>query len=150
AAALLADSLVLLGEIQFKRRENAKAGEAMTAAVALYDKELKRDPENLNVRRRAAAAHRSAGDFLLQLGHFVEARPYHVRDIELSQDLLRIPEIVNAETDLSRAFYRSGTLALKQGDRAAALDFYHRCVALRREVVAAQPWNDYAKIGLAA
>ncbi|MFO0796390.1 MAG: serine/threonine-protein kinase [Gemmataceae bacterium] len=149
AATRLADVRVLLGEAEFKRGRNAEAEAAMRAATTAYDAEVARDGYDLDLRKRAAQANRAAGDLLLFLHRYEEARHFHARDVQLCRGLLRMPEIVAAEADLSYAHYRSGTLALRRGDRDAAQFYYRRCVVLREEMVAAQPNNAESRLALA-
>jgi tetratricopeptide (TPR) repeat protein len=130
-------------------RDNVAAEAAMTAAVATFEKELAKDPLNLSLRRRAASAARATGDLLLLLKRYDDAKRFHELDIVWTSDQLRIAEIVNVQADLSRAHYRSATLAMRRGEQDVAQDNYRRCVAIRRDVVAAQPKNDFAKIALA-
>jgi len=149
ARARLADVQILLGEAEFKRGRNVEAEAAMRAATRAYDFEVARDGYDLDLRKRAAAANRAAGDLLLFLHRYEDARHFHARDVQLCRGLLRTPEIVAAEADLSYAHYRSGTLALRRGDRMAAQFYYRRCVVLREEMVAAQPNNESSRLALA-
>ena len=149
AVSKLADVQILLGESEFKRGRNAEAEAAMRAASRTYDAEVAHDGYDLDLRRRAAVANRATGDLLLFLHRYEDARHYHARDVQLCRGLLRTPEIVAAEAELSYAHYRSGTLALRRGDLSAAQFYYRRCVLLREEMVAAQPNNESARLALA-
>ena len=149
AAARLADVQVLLGEAEFKRGRNVEAEAAMRAATRGYAAELVRDGYDLDLRKRAAAANRAAGDLLLFLGRYEDARPFHAHDVQLCRGLLRTNEIVAAGADLAYAMYRSGTLALRRDDPDAAQWYYRKCVALREEMCAAQPGNEEARLALA-
>ncbi|HEX4610433.1 MAG TPA: hypothetical protein VH092_19745, partial [Urbifossiella sp.] len=85
----------------------------------------------------------------LFLERYEDARKYHARDLVYSRSVVRTAEIVAAQLDLSYAHYRSGTLALKRGDRAAAQIYYRWCVRAREEASAAQPRNEVTKVALA-
>jgi tetratricopeptide (TPR) repeat protein len=149
APARLADALIVLGEAEFKRGYNAAAEAAMDEAAKKYDAAVEAEPFDIDLRRRAAQANRAAGDLLVFLTRYEDARKYHARDVQMCRSLVRIPEIVTAQMELSYAHYRSGTLALKRGDPDMARFFYRRCVVVREEASAAQPNNTDIRIALA-
>jgi tetratricopeptide (TPR) repeat protein len=148
-AARLGDSRVLLGEIEFKRGNNAAAVDAVEAGVELYEQEVAKEPYDIDLRRKAAAAHRAAGDLFVFLGRPDLARRHHARDLSYSRSVVSTAEIVAAQLDLSYALYRSGVLAGKRADPDAARAYFRQCVRVREEASAAQPKNEVTRVALA-
>ena len=134
APQALAEAYVLLGRIKARLGKDDEAEEALAEGVDRHRKALQAAPGNVTQQVFTARAAREYGDFLLMRGKLAEATPPHEWDLELTRGLLRTPEIMLAESELSDAYYRSATLALKKGDRPAAEKLYRRCLGLRLEV----------------
>jgi serine/threonine-protein kinase len=130
----LAEAHLLLGRVQARRGKDAEAERAMTDAVTAYRGMLEKDPGNVVIQVAAARAYRELGDFFLMRNRLKDAAPYHEWDLAISRGLLRTPEILTAQSDLSDVYYRSATLLLKGGDRAGAEDLYRKCLDLRATV----------------
>jgi serine/threonine-protein kinase len=139
ATQALAEAQLLLGRILASLDRDEPAEKSLAAAMAGHKKLLDAAPTNVTQVGLTARAAREYGDFLLMRNKLDIATPPHELDLGLTRGMLQIPELVLVQAELADVYYRSATLALKKGNRAAAEALYRKCLDLRLTVAEARP-----------
>jgi diguanylate cyclase (GGDEF)-like protein len=119
-AQLLADALILRGELRYYRGEMGGALADLTESHELYVR-LKK-PSSL--RRALNAIANLYAD--RRVGEYDKALEYY-------RQLLADHQAAGRTADISTAYFNLGTTLENKGDPAAALDYYRRSLAIERQ-----------------
>ena len=142
----MADAHLQLGKIQERRSDDKSAEAELAKAAEIYRELVEKQPGDFTLRLSAARAVREFGDFLLMRKRLAEAATLYKSDLDWTRSMLATNEVLGFQSELSDAYYRTGTLALKKGDRTTATDCFRRCLELRQNIADLRPPDDRSKL----
>lgn len=138
----------LLGDMKWKRHQEAEAVKEYDAALALCTAALRDEPHSLRVKAHLMNLCGSVGDRLFLKGDTARAVNFYRAALPPSEQYAAVDGRVVIHRILSQNYYRMATACLRLNDPAGADTYYGKCLGVREKIYAANPQDDRSTIGL--
>jgi tetratricopeptide (TPR) repeat protein len=122
-----------LGDLSVALNDNQAGRDHYDRSLKFREEILAQNPNHNQAQRDLLLSYKKIGTFhLLQRNDAGAARVYYEKALaEFERRARDEPENVLAKEDLAMTHYYVATAALRTGDRRAASDHYHACLAIR-------------------
>jgi serine/threonine-protein kinase len=138
----------LLGEMKWKRHQEAEAAKDFEAALTLCVAAVREEPHSLRAKAELFNVCGNAGDKLFMKGDTARAVTFYRAALPASEQLAAVDNRVVAQRILAQNYYRMATACLRVNDPAGADTYYGKCLAVHEKLHAANPRDDRGVIGL--
>jgi serine/threonine-protein kinase len=138
----------LLGDMKWKRHQEAEAVKDYDAALALCTAAVRDEPHSLRAKAELFNLCGNVGDKLFLKGDTAKALTFYRAALPPSEQLAAVDGRVAPQRILAQNYYRMGTACLRLNDPAGADTYYGRCLGVHEKLHAANPKDDRNVIGL--
>jgi serine/threonine-protein kinase len=137
----------LLGELKWKRQQEAEAVKHYDAALAQCTAAVREDPHSVRYKAELFNVCGNAGDKIFLRGDTAKAKTFYGAAIGPSEQLAAVDERPVVQRILAQNYYRLATACLRLQDPAAD-GYYDKCLAVRDRLYRANPKDDRSVIDL--
>jgi tRNA A-37 threonylcarbamoyl transferase component Bud32 len=138
----------LLGDLKWKRHQEAEAVKHYDAALVQCAAAVHDDPDSVRFKAELFNLCGKAGDQIFLSGDSARAKTFYTAAIGPSEQLAAVDSRIGTQRILSQNYYRLATACLRLNEPAAADQYYAKCLAVREKVYAAAPKDDNSVIDL--
>jgi serine/threonine-protein kinase len=127
----------LLGDLKWKRHQEAEAVKHYDAALVQCTAAVRDDPDSVRAKAELFNLCGNAGDKIFLSGDTARAKPFYAAAIGPSEQLAAIDSRIVTHRILAQNYYRLATAYLRLNETSAADQYYAKCLAVREKVYAA-------------
>jgi hypothetical protein len=138
----------LLGDLKWKRHQEAEAVKHYDAALVQCSAAVRDDPDSVRFKGELFNLCGNAGDKIFLSGDTARAKKFYAATIGPGEQLAAADPRIVTHRILAQNYYRLATACLRLNETAAADQYYAKCLAVREKVYAAAPKEDGSVIDL--